>query len=286
MTTILPPVIDASDLLNLYLDNKILLLDVSNGKNAKENYVKEHIDGAQFVDLNTQLADVPDNFANGGRHPLPSLKKFSNELSAIGITPESHVILYDDKNGANAAARFWWMLQSIGHEKVQVINGGFAAAKKVGIPTNNNVVIPQKKSRYPIDHWQLATTTMEEVSNITCSKDHKIIDVRESFRYLGIEEPIDILAGHIPSAINIPFTTNLNPDGTFLSIKELQLKYEKVVDGIPISNVVVHCGSGVTACHTLLAFARAGLQIPKLYVGSWSEWSRNGKTIEKTNPQI
>lgn len=278
MTPIRPTtLIDAKELVLLKAKTNIIVLDVSNGKEAKTNYANEHIEEAQFVDVNTQLAEIPDNFAKGGRHPLPSLEKFATVLTNLGITPESHVVLYDDKNGVNAAARLWWMLRSIGHPFVYVLDGGLQAAKKIGIPTNDALVIPPKVDSYPIKSWQLPMITLEEISTINHSKEHLIIDVRESKRYRGIEEPIDTIAGHIPGAINVPFATNLDTDGNFLSATELRRKYESVIQDIPISNVVVHCGSGVTACHTLLAFAHAGLEIPKLYVGSWSEWSRNKK---------
>lgn len=282
MTTTLPPVIQASDLLNLYHSNsseELIVIDVSNGKEAKSNYDKKHLDGAQFVDLNTELANIKEDPANRGRHPLPEIKTFAATLSNLGITPESHVIIYDDKNGSNAAARFWWMLKAVGHEKVQVLNGGIQAAEKAGIPAHAEVKSFQKVALYPVEDWKLGTAEMAEVEKVSGTSSHIIVDVRDAVRYKGETEPIDLVAGHIPGAINIPFTENLDADGLFLPSEKLKEKYESAFGNIDSKNIIFHCGSGVTACHSLLAVAHAGLEIPKLYVGSWSEWSRNDKPI-------
>lgn len=273
------PIIQVEELLELYKTKNIVIVDASNGKNAKENYDKKHLDTAQFIDLNTQLATIPDNFANGGRHPLPPIEKFAETLLQLGITNDSHVVVYDDNNGANAAARFWWMLKSIGHEKVQVLNGGIQEAEKVNFPINNTIEIPKAVGVYKYEDWKLKTATIKEVENNSQNKNYIIIDVRENNRYRGENEPIDLVAGHIPGAINIPFSTNLNQNGQFLSPTELKEKYQKIFGEINPENIIIHCGSGVTACHSLLAIDYAGLEIPKLYVGSWSEWSRNNKTI-------
>jgi thiosulfate/3-mercaptopyruvate sulfurtransferase len=189
------------------------------------------------------------------------------------------VVVYDDKNGANAAARFWWMLRSIGHEKVQVLSGGIQAAIQVGFPTSSEVVIPNVVSSYPMNSCQWPTIDLEGMDALIQKDDFVVIDVRESQRFSGATEPIDLVAGHIPGATNIPFTTNLDENGFFLSPEELKTKYLNAFESIPEENRVVHCGSGVTACHTLLALAIADLPLPKLYVGSWSEWSRNDREI-------
>lgn len=275
MTQTIFPLIQATELAALSKSKNILIVDASNGKDAFENYQRQHLDKALFADLNTDLADIKENVTEGGRHPLPTLSQFSETLSRIGISKETHVVVYDDKNGANAAARFWWMLKAIGHEKVQILDGGFQEAVNSGFPVNANKVVPNKSAPYVIQGWQLPVATMDEVEKAARDQDHIVIDVRDPERYLGEKEPIDLIAGHIPGAINIPFTENLNDKGLFLSPKELNQKYLNAFDGIPTDNIIVHCGSGVTACHTLLAIAAAGLDIPKLYVGSWSEWSRN-----------
>ena len=256
------PIIQVEELLELYKTKNIVIVDASNGKNAKENYNKKHLDTAQFIDLNTQLATIPDNFADGGRHPLPSIEKFAKTLQQLGITINSHVIVYDDKNGANAAARFWWMLKSIGHEKVQVLNGGIQEAEKVNFPINNTIEIPKAVGVYKYEDWKLKTATIKEVENNSQNKNYIIIDVRENYRYRGESEPIDLVAGHIPGAINVPFATNLNNNGQFLSQMELKEKYQKIFGKIKAENIIIHCGSGVTACHSLLAIDCAGLEIP------------------------
>jgi len=274
------PIINVIQLVELYKLKSVVLIDASSGVNAQKNYESKHLDGALFVDLNTQLSDIKENVANGGRHPLPTIEQFSTTLSTLGISPESHVIIYDDKNGANAAARFWWMLKAIGHKKVQVLNGGFQEAEKLKFPINSNKVNPNKITSYIIDKWQLPTVSLKQIEEATITKTSTIIDVRETARYKGEHEPIDLIAGHIPTALNIPFIENLNENGLFLSPEELKNNYERITETSKGKDIIVHCGSGVTACHTLLAFDYAGLKIPTLYVGSWSEWSRNNKPIK------
>ena len=269
------PLIQSEDLLRLPPASYILI-DASFGK---ANYEEKHLKGAIYVDLNTQLSDIKSDAADGGRHPLPTPQQFSVLLGQLGITPDSLVIVYDNKNGGMSAARFWWMMKAIGHEKIQVVNGGLNAAVASGFPTSSASVTPVPASPYPTDGWKLPLSSLDEVDAVAQKESHIVVDVRETDRYLGKVEPIDLVAGHIPGAINIPFSENLETDGQFKSPDELKAKYQKAFGDIPSENVIVHCGSGVTACHTLLALAHAGMEIPKLYVGSWSEWSRNGKTI-------
>jgi thiosulfate/3-mercaptopyruvate sulfurtransferase len=282
MRVIIPPIIEASALLEIYQHKNVVIVDASNEKNAQLNYDTKHLEGAVFVDLNTQLAAIKDDVAIGGRHPLPETEHFAATLSHLGITAESQVIIYDHKNGSNAAARLWWMLQSAGHKKVQVLNGGIQAAEKVGFPISSETTTIKSTAPYSIDDWQLPTASIDEVEKAAQSKDYLVIDVRDAERYHGVTEPIDLIAGHIPGAINIPFTENMDNEGFFLSPEELRIKYGKVFGDVSSENIIVHCGSGVTACHSLLAIAHAGLEIPKLYVGSWSEWSRNNKPIATT----
>ncbi|MDR2222922.1 MAG: sulfurtransferase [Flavobacteriaceae bacterium] len=274
------PIIDAQELFFLYqAKEEIILIDATNNLTAKEDYKKEHLVGALFVDMNIDLSCIGESAVNGGRHPLPSPLNFTKTLQALGITPESHVIIYDKVNGANAAARFWWMLVAIGHSKVQVLNGGLQAAIQAGFPIDDNKVVPTKVPLYPVIEWQLPLAMISEVERNVQEEDYLVIDVRETQRYGGKSEPIDIIAGHIPGAINIPFTLNLDAQGLFLNDEVLRSKYEIIFKSYAVDRIVVHCGSGVTACHTLLAITAAGLPTPKLYVGSWSEWSRNNKSI-------
>ena len=274
------PIIQVYELLQLYQSENLVLIDASNGKNAKSNYDAKHLEGALFVNLNTQLADIAADFAFGGRHPLPRIEDFATTLSQLGISQKSHVVVYDDKNSSNAAARFWWMLKAIGHEKVQVLNGGIQEAEKHNFQMRSKKETITKSSLYEFDHWKLKTATIDEVESASKTQNQIIIDVRDANRFNGETEPIDLIAGHIPGAINIPFTENIDENGLFLSPKVLKTKYEKLFKKNDTDHIIVHCGSGVTACHTLLAVAYAGFEIPKLYVGSWSEWSRNKKPIE------
>lgn len=281
MADTISPIIRTTELLKIYKRENLVLVDASN--NPRSSYKKQHLDGALFVDVNTELADIKEDLSNGGRHPLPDLKDFSETLSKLGITRDSHVIVYDDKNGSNAAARFWWMLRSVGHEKVQVLDGGFQAAEQAGFPINSKLVTPKTTGTYVAEKWELPLADISEVEEVSQDENYLVIDVRDSVRYRGEKEPIDLIAGHIPGAINVPLTSNLNLNGLFLSQDELREKYKELLAEYEHENIIVHCGSGVSACHTLLAIDYAGLEIPKLYVGSWSEWSRNNKEIATTN---
>lgn len=270
------PIISAFDFDLLSASSEVVLIDSRFGK---ANYDANHLKGAFHVDLNSQLSDIKADFADGGRHPLPTATRFSELLSSLGISPSTHVVVYDDKNGANAAARFWWMMKAVGHEKIQVLDGGMDAAIQAGYPLSSEVEKTPSKGKYSVKNWQLPISDIQEIDKVSEDKNYLVIDVRENERYRGEKEPIDLVAGHIPGAVNIPFASNLDSQGFFLSPEELKAKYSKAFGGKSAKNVIVHCGSGVTACHTLLAVAQAGMEIPKLYVGSWSEWSRNGREI-------
>jgi thiosulfate/3-mercaptopyruvate sulfurtransferase len=280
----LSPIIELDELLKIYKSSNVMIFDVSTSKNARINYETEHIEGAFFVDLNTQLADIKGDFSEGGRHPLPQIETFARTLTHLGISKDKHIVVYDDKNGSNASARFWWMLKSAGHEKVQVLNGGLNQAKNKNFPLSSKIERVQIHSEpYKIDQWNLPTIEINEVESASQNPSYLIVDVRDKERYEGTIEPIDLIAGHIPGAVNIPFTENLDHNGLFLKPNELKNKYETIFGDISNENIIVHCGSGVTACHTLLALTYAEMETPKLYVGSWSEWSRNNKLIKKTN---
>lgn len=273
------PIIEPAELLNIFQNKEVIIIDACSGEKAISNYKEKHLKGALFVDLDTHLADISKNPTNGGRHPLPSIQQFSETLSELGISKNSHILIYDDKNGSNSAARFWWMLKSAGHEKVQVLNGGIQAAEKIGIPTSSKIEHANVVENYNLSDWKLPQATINEVEKSMLDKNNIIIDVRSNDRFNGLTEPIDLIAGHIPGAINIPLTSNLDENGFFLTQEKLKTKYQKVLGNIKPTNTFVHCGSGVTACHTILAMVYAGFEFPKLYVGSWSEWSRNNKPM-------
>ncbi|WES96463.1 sulfurtransferase [Chryseobacterium arthrosphaerae] len=274
------PVISPSELKNLSKEN-LIILDARTGKDVKQNYLEKHIRGARFIDLDKDLAEIGDNAAFGGRHPLPAVEKFAETLADLGISEDSHIIVYDDKNGSNAAARAWWMLKSFGLENVQVLDGGMQAAESNGVDFSTGEETFDKTTLIRKGHWTLPVSNLEDVENELQNNSSTVIDVRDAYRYRGESEPIDLVAGHIPGAINIPFSENLDENGNFLKPEIIKEKYSRLLEN-RAEHLIVHCGSGVTACHTILALNYAGFPIPDLYVGSWSEWSRReGKEIAK-----
>jgi thiosulfate/3-mercaptopyruvate sulfurtransferase len=272
------PLITARQLQQRQRAESIVLLDARTGPEARARYQAAHLPGALFVDLERDLAQPADP-ARGGRHPLPPVADFVALLGRLGIGPATPVVVYDEKEGANAAARTWWLLRSAGHTAVQVLDGGLQAAVAAGSGLSAATEQAAAATPYPFTAWQLPQASMAEVQQASRTGSALIIDVREAARFRGETEPIDLVAGHIPGAVNVPFTSNLAVAGGYLTPAELRAKYEPVLGGRPAEAVIVHCGSGVTACHTLLAFAQAGLPLPRLYVGSWSEWSRNPNPV-------
>lgn len=264
------PILSPDALAQLLASNAdVVLLDA-----RTSGYDAGHLRGAQRADLETQLSAARDanaNPAHGGRHPLPPLDRWLAQLGAWGIGPDTHVVIYDDQFGANAAARAWWMLRAVGHERVSVLDGGFASAN-LEVTTD----VPQVITRppYPASSWQRPTVDLPRVDQLRVDDDWKVLDVRSRERFRGETEPIDPIAGHIPGAVNLPFAENLE-NGRFKSPDALRSMYRDLLGDTPVERLVVHCGSGVTACHTLLALEAAGLDGAALYVGSWGEWCRN-----------
>lgn len=274
------PIISSAEFKELVTGN-LIILDARAGKDVRQNYLEKHIKGARFIDLDKDLAEIGENAAFGGRHPLPSVEKFAETLSKFGVTEDSIIVVYDDKNGSNAAARAWWMLKSFGLKSVQVLDGGIQAAEKENIEFSSGEETFEKSPLIKKESWGLPISVLEDVENELESDSATVIDVRDTYRYKGESEPIDLVAGHIPGAINIPFSENLDENGMFLKPDILKEKYGKLLESKP-EKLIIHCGSGVTACHTILALNYAGFPIPNLYVGSWSEWSRrDGKEVAK-----
>ena len=273
------PLISAVELTALMAEQKVVLIDARAGADAKKRYAEGHLEGAIHVDLEKDLSQPIADASKGGRHPLPPVKGFTALLGKLGIDPSAHVVVYDDKAGANAAARFWWMLRSLGHENVQVLDGGLAAAVKEGLKATDVVIDPVAKPAYPADKWKLPMVDINKVEEVVTDPAWMVIDVREAYRYHGESEPIDLTAGHIPGAVNIPYPGNLDSEGNFLSAGELADKYKNAIGDRETDHIIVHCGSGVTACHTLLAMEQAGITGAQLYVGSWSEWSRTERPV-------
>lgn len=270
------------------LTTGVRFIDVRAGVDARAAFEREHIAGACWLDLETELSSKADP-AFGGRHPLPSTERFVSTLEAHGITADDDIVCYDDKAGANAAARLWWMLRAIGHRRARVLDGGLATALAAGWPVESGPAPARTTSRYAIDPGharaleegtsEFPIVTIEQVRAALAAKSHTVIDVRDGYRFRGESEPIDPVAGRVPGAINVAFASNLREGGRFRSVDELRALYEQQWNEQGLSwpdgrAVIVHCGSGVTACHTLLALAECGVQGAALYVGSYGEWCR------------
>lgn len=241
------------------------------------SYAEGHLVGARSADVDLDLSSARDagaDAARGGRHPLPPLDRWLRRLGEWGIDPSTQVVVYDDQAGANAAARAWWMLRAVGHERVSVLDGGFQAAIAHGLALTTESPAPAAQPPYPAERWVFPIVDIDRVDAIRMNADWIVLDVRSAPRFRGETEPIDPIAGHIPGAVNLPFAENLD-EGRFKPASELRAQYESLLNGRPAERLVVHCGSGVTACHTLLALEAAGLEGASLYVGSWGEWCRN-----------
>lgn len=273
-------IIKASEISDLSATGDTVIIDARGGADAEDRFDTGHLEGALFVNLETDLSEKAEYAADGGRHPLPDVMKFAQLLGQLGITPETTVIVYDDKRGAMAAARFWWMLKAVGHQEVYVVSGGLEAIVNEGlVVSQDSLELLTEYPGYLAEAWLLPTVDLAKVTEASSDPDYVIIDVRENYRYKGESEPIDLVAGHIPGAVNIPYLGNMGEDGDFLSAEALKAKYAEALKGHVPEKIIVHCGSGVTACHTLLALDEAGITGANLYVGSWSEWSRNDKPI-------
>lgn len=224
---------------------------------GRTEYGDAHIPGAVFVDLETDLSAE----RGPGRHPLPSPRDFTETLRRLGLDKDHHIVVYDASAGA-IASRMWWMLRSAGHRSVQVLDGGFVAWRAAGHPTSQAVPrIP--RGHYPtIAEW----TGVVDASDVSTT-DRLVIDARAADRYAGEHEPIDRRAGHIPGAVSRPFVDNLSLDAPTIDREAVASRFADA------EGAIVYCGSGVTACHDLLAMEVAGIEGGLLYEGSWSDWS-------------
>jgi thiosulfate/3-mercaptopyruvate sulfurtransferase len=232
-------------------------------------YAESHIPGARFAPLETALCGTKTG-ANG-RHPLPPAAQFAAFLSSQGVTPDTQVVAYDDCGGP-FAARFWWLARWIGLTKVAVLDGGLSKWYGDRHPLTDE--LPKGGGRgHVVAHpnpamQRVASQVLEGISCANCL----IIDARAPERFRGEVEPIDPVAGHIPTAVNRPYMANLNPDHTMRRPEELRKEFGTLIGNRRPAQVVHQCGSGVTACANLLAMEHAGLPGSALYVGSWSEW--------------
>jgi len=246
---------------------------------SRDAYAEGHLEGARNADLNLDLS-APGDPSHGGRHPLPPIDRWSRQLGAWGIGPSTDVVVYDDQLGAYAAARAWWMLRAAGHERVSVLEGGYPAAVAHGWPVTTEAPRIDSLPPYPAERWLRPTVGIETVDALRTDPNWKVLDVRSAPRFRGETEPFDPVAGHIPGAVNLSYFENLAGD-RFKSPAELRAQYEALLGGTSPTHLAVHCGSGVTACHTLLALEAAGLDGASLFVGSWSEWCRSGRPQAK-----
>lgn len=242
-------------------------------------YEAGHLPGAIHVELDTVLTD-PAGYGAPGRHPLPSPAAFAAALGALGVGSDHRVVAYDDVGGW-VAARLWWMLDRLGHPRVAVLDGGIQAWTAAGQPLTTDV------PALPPDRLELADAWPDLIDRETL-KAHLgevvLLDARGAPRYRGDTEPIDPVAGHIPTALSAPIEGNLGPDGRFLPPDALRARFAALGADGSAGPVVTSCGSGVSALHHALAMRAAGLPDPILYVGSYSDWSRSGEPVA-TGPE-
>ena len=241
--------------------------DIADPARGAREHARAHIRGAVFADLNADLSDLRKTGL--GRHPLPDATDFSRVLSRWGWTPGVAVVAYDEASGALAAARLWWMLKLAGASRIAVLDGGLKAWSDAGYPQSD--IAPTRAASnvaVSFDPGQVVYT--DELQRVRTTS--LLLDARAAPRYRGENETIDPIAGHVPGAANRPFATNLQADGRFKSAVALRAEFEALLGDTAPARVVHMCGSGVTACHNLLAMEHAGLGGSRVYAPSWSGW--------------
>ncbi len=263
--------ISVDDLKNSQLEDNVLLFDcrfnLKDLEAGQSAYMEAHIPGARYADLNKNLSS-PHIPGNTGRHPLPDRNSWIHQVNQWGISPQYKVVVYDDVGGA-FASRMWWMLRWIGHENTALLDGGWQAWLAAGEECSSQ--IPENILVSNFDYTGLEPLTLTiKVEDINSSMQ-TLLDAREQKRFDGEVEPIDPIAGHIPGALCSPGSENLDVNGKFKSAADLREKFAPALN-TEQQEVVCYCGSGVSATQNILAMRIAGLEEPKLYVGSWSEW--------------
>ena len=240
-------------------------------------YAAGHIPGSLYAHLDHDLSGPIT--PGSGRHPLPTVERLAATFSGWGIDDRTQVVVYDQGNGAYAS-RLWWLLRWLGHRKVAVLNGGFAAWQQAGLPTD--VALAKRASKVftprPESVPVVSTAEVERLvaaGELTAGRS-VLVDARAADRFAGENETIDPVAGHIPGARNHGFLRNVDKSGRFLPVSELQERWRATLGDAQAAQTIAMCGSGVTACHNLLALEVAGLPGARLYAGSWSEWIRDG----------
>jgi len=239
------------------------------GENA---YAQAHVPGAVFAHIDRDLS-APATGRNG-RHPLPTPEAAAAVFGRLGIDTTKQVVAYDQGSGVYAA-RLWWMLRWLGHDNVAVLDGGFAKWSREGRPVES-----EARAAKPATFLPARVRPTVNATGVAASlprHDLVLLDARAAERYRGDVEPLDPVAGHIPGALNRPHSRNVAPDGTFRSATELLGEFEAMLHGRSPGDVVHYCGSGVSACHNILAMTIAGYPLTRLYPGSWSEWCADPK---------
>ncbi|MBE0627267.1 MAG: sulfurtransferase [Burkholderiales bacterium] len=236
-------------------------------ESGRQAYAKAHIPGARYAHLNEDLSAAVT--LTSGRHPLPDPRVLADKLGRWGVDKDKQVVVYDDSSGS-MAVRLWWLLRWLGHNAVALLDGGFPAWQRQGreLSAEIPVVVPAEFHPAPDDSLWIDSRGMQQA----LEQKRVIIDARAEERFSGFVEPLDKVAGHIPGTLNLPFEDNLDMRGNFLGAEELRALYQPLLGTAPAREVIHMCGSGVTACHNLLAMEIAGLSGARLYAGSWSEW--------------
>ena len=247
--------------------------DIKDSAYGLDAYNDGHIPGAIFVDVDLDLAS--EKTSTSGRHPLPNPEIIAEKLSKWGVSDNTQAVIYDDAGGA-FASRMWWILRWLGHENAAVLDGGMGSFLSLGQKLTAEHTEITSSQFNPRIHDNMHVV-IEEVEKIQYQLDKVLIDARSTERYLGIKDPVDDIYGHVPGALSSPLGLNLDKNGFFRTSDELKLHFSKLLGEIRPENTVSMCGSGITACHNLLAMEIAGLSGARLYVGSWSEWITNPK---------
>lgn len=248
------------------VDARFSLADPQSGAQL---YAQGHLPGALYADLNRDLSDL--GRTGHGRHPLPDSDAFAARLGEWGIGPQTRVVVYDAGDGSMAAARLWWLLRLVGHAHVQVLDGGFAAWQAAGLPVTAALPQVSPLPPYPGRFDRSRIASVEEVQARLKHAPGWLIDARAGERFRGEVEPLDPVAGHVPGAVNRPFALNVH-DGRLRPADDLRAALQPLIGTHAPDEVVLMCGSGVTACHLLLAMDVAGLEGARIYADSWSGW--------------
>lgn len=254
--------------------------DLQNDAWGREQYLAAHIPGAVYASLGDDLA--AERTGRNGRHPLPSIDALASLFSRLGIDRSTQVVAYDQDTGLYAA-RLWWSLKYLGHDAVALLDGGWAKWMREGRPTTNGDETRPPAVFTPSPRPAMQVSIDEVMAGLD-RPDTLLVDARGAERFEGRTEPLDRVAGHIPGAANRFYRDNLADNGTMLPPDALRAHFDTLLDGRTPDQAIVYCGSGVSACHNLLAMEHAGLTGTKLYVGSWSEWSSDPARPVETGP--